>query len=149
MSLSGSCPANVLAKLRWGNAAVTIPRYPLPPAVGFSRLLDGCRVRSRHILYTSVQAHGLHISQHGRSGGPPMPWSETSAMDQKRLFIKDYIRGSFTMAELCRRYGIARPTGYKWVDRFRDGGLSGLEERSRRPQSCSHETAIEITDAIL
>ena len=32
----------------------------------------------------------------------PMPWSETSTMDQKRLFIKDYIRGTFTMAELGR-----------------------------------------------
>ena len=31
-----------------------------------------------------------------------MPWSETSTMDQKRLFIKDYIRGTFTMAELGR-----------------------------------------------
>jgi hypothetical protein len=34
-----------------------------------------------------------------------MPWSETSTMDQKHLFIQDYIKGSFAMAELCRRYG--------------------------------------------
>ena len=47
-----------------------------------------------------------------------MPWSETSTMDQKKLFINDYIRGNFAMTELCRRYGISRPTGYKWVDRF-------------------------------
>ena len=47
-----------------------------------------------------------------------MPWNKTSTMDQKRLFIKDYIRGAFAMAELCRRYGISRPTGYKWVARF-------------------------------
>ena len=40
-----------------------------------------------------------------------MPWNKTSTMDQKRLFIKDYIRGAFAMAELCRRYGISRPTG--------------------------------------
>ena len=78
-----------------------------------------------------------------------MPWSETSAMDEKRLFIQDYIRGSFEMADLCRRYGISRPTGYKWVRRFEDGGFLGLEERSRRPEGCSHETAIEITEAIL
>ncbi len=78
-----------------------------------------------------------------------MPWSETSTMEQKRLFIQDYVRGSFEMAELCRRYGISRPTGYKWIDRFETEGLSGLEERSRRPDGCSHETAIEITEAIL
>ena len=27
-----------------------------------------------------------------------MPWNKTSTMDQKRLFIKDYIRGAFAMA---------------------------------------------------
>jgi hypothetical protein len=32
-----------------------------------------------------------------------MPWSETSTMDQKRLFIQDYMKGSFAMAGLCRR----------------------------------------------
>ncbi len=78
-----------------------------------------------------------------------MPWSETSTMDQKRLFIQDYMRGSFSMAELCRRYGISRPTGYKWVERFEAEGLPGLEERSRRPQGCSRATALEATEAIL
>ena len=78
-----------------------------------------------------------------------MPWSETSTMEQKRLFIRDYIRGSFGVAELCRRYGISRPTGYKWVKRFEVEGFPGLAERSRRPEGCSHETAIEITEAIL
>ena len=53
------------------------------------------------------------------------------------------------MAELCRRYGIGRPTGYKWVNRFEASGLPGLEEHSSRPKSCSHVTAIEITEAIL
>jgi transposase len=53
------------------------------------------------------------------------------------------------MAELCRRYGISRPTGYKWTDRFEAAGLPGLQERSRRPHGCSHETAIEITEVIL
>ena len=78
-----------------------------------------------------------------------MPWSERSTMDQKRLFIKDYQRSAFSMAELCRRYGISRPTGYKWVDRFETAGMPGLDERSRRPHGCSHETAIEVTEAIL
>lgn len=78
-----------------------------------------------------------------------MPWSETSTVDQKRLFVADYQRGSFSMAELCGRYGVSRPTGYKWIERFEAEGIPGLAERSRRPKSCSHETAIEITEAIL
>ena len=78
-----------------------------------------------------------------------MPSSETSTMDQKRLFIKDYHRGVCSMAEVCSRYGISRPTGDTWVDRFEALGQSGLQERSRRPHGCSHETAIEVTEALL
>jgi putative transposase len=78
-----------------------------------------------------------------------MPWSETSPMDQKRLFIAAHQRGALSLAELCRRYGVSRPTGYKWIQRFEEEGPLGLPERSRRPKSCSHETAVEITEAIL
>ena len=38
-----------------------------------------------------------------------------------------YHRGVCSMAELCRRYGISRPTGYKWVDRFEAHGQPGLQ----------------------
>jgi len=55
-----------------------------------------------------------------------MPWSEVSPMDQKRLFIADHIRGTFTMTELCVRYDVSRKTGYKWIARFESEGLSGL-----------------------
>ena len=33
------------------------------------------------------------------------------------------------MAELCRIYGIARKTGYLWVERYEVEGLSGLHDR--------------------
>ncbi len=54
-------------------------------------------------------------------------------MDQKRLFILDYHRGAFSLTKLAARYGISRPTAYKWIDRFRADGYPGLAERSRRP----------------
>jgi len=70
-------------------------------------------------------------------------------MDQKRLFIAAYQRGALSLTEPCRRYGVSRPTGYQWIQRFEEEGPPGLQERSRRPKGCSHETAIEITEAIL
>ena len=70
-------------------------------------------------------------------------------MDRKRLFIKDYHRGVFSMTALCGRYAISRPTGYQWVDRFEAAGAPGLEARSRRPHSCAHETPSGVTEAIL
>ena len=54
-------------------------------------------------------------------------------MDEKLLFIADHLRGGAPLSELCRRYGISRKTAYKWVERYRQLGMDGLQERSRRP----------------
>ena len=63
-----------------------------------------------------------------------MPWKETSTMDQRMLFIADYLSGGYTKKALCRHYGISRPTGDKWIDRFRIHGPEGLGEHPRRPR---------------
>jgi putative transposase len=62
-----------------------------------------------------------------------MPWSLTSPMDQKMLFLTDCVRELIPIAESCRRYGISRKTGYKWIERFKEHGAQGLLDRSRRP----------------
>lgn len=73
-----------------------------------------------------------------------MPWNEVSPMDQKKLFIADYLRRRSSMAELCDRYNISRKTGYKIVGRFEEFGYPGLEDRSSRPLSSPNQTAPEI-----
>ena len=45
----------------------------------------------------------------------------------------DYESGHWSMTELCERYGVTRPTGYKWLARHRAGGRAGLADRSRAP----------------
>ena len=37
------------------------------------------------------------------------------------------------VAAFCRDQGISRSSFYKWRTRFRDEGLAGLDDRSRRP----------------
>ena len=65
-----------------------------------------------------------------------MPWQDVKPMDQKILFIADYLRGAgVSFSDLCQRYSISRKTGYKWINRYRDQGADGLEEQSRRPRS--------------
>lgn len=78
-----------------------------------------------------------------------MPWDYTSTMDQKRLFIADYLTRSFTIVELCERYGISRPTAYKWIHRFLNRGYGGLDELPRRPSRCPHRTPDELVEALL
>lgn len=73
-----------------------------------------------------------------------MPWNETDAMDQRSQFVMAYSSGRFEMTELCRLYGVSRPTGYKWVERHRAEGVSGLKERSRAPRHCPHRMSAQV-----
>ena len=78
-----------------------------------------------------------------------MPWRMTSPMDQKLLFVADCARGLDPVAEVCRRYNVSRKTGYKWIDRFKQRGLDGLAERSRRPHRCPDGTPADVVYALL
>ena len=78
-----------------------------------------------------------------------MPWKETCTMDQRMLFIVDYLSGGYTKKGLCRHYGISRPTGDKWIDRYRIHGPEGLDDLSRRPGCHPDTTAPEIVERII
>ncbi|MGZ5968115.1 MAG: integrase core domain-containing protein [Polyangiales bacterium] len=58
-------------------------------------------------------------------------------MDLRVQFAGEWQKDEIPFAELCRRYGISRKTGYKWVERYYDAGPSALEPRSSRPHSNS------------
>ena len=53
------------------------------------------------------------------------------------------------VSEFCREQGIARSTFYRWRARYRDDGLAGLEERSRRPLSAAPLMAGDVEDRIV
>jgi transposase InsO family protein len=77
-----------------------------------------------------------------------MPWYKETIMSQKQEFVRwAAISGSFHGA--CRRYGISRKTGYKWLARFRDLGPAGLEEQSRRPHHSPRKTNEDAERKIL
>ena len=59
-----------------------------------------------------------------------MPWMECDRMSQREEFVLLADREGATLAELCRRFGISRKTGYKWLERFREGGFGSLGDRS-------------------
>ena len=58
---------------------------------------------------------------------------EPNVADERLQFVRDFKSGQWSMTELCERYGVTRPTGYKWVARHQAGGDRGLVERSRAP----------------
>jgi putative transposase len=53
-------------------------------------------------------------------------------MDERLRFVARLLEGE-KMAELCREFDISRKTGYKIFQRYKDCGLEGLTDRSRRP----------------
>jgi len=48
------------------------------------------------------------------------------------------------IAQLCRRFGISRKSGYKWMNRHQAQGRAGLSDRSRRP----HRSPLRSSDSL-
>ncbi len=78
-----------------------------------------------------------------------MPWKETSAMDQRIQLIADWLSGDYGKRELCRIYGISRPTADKWIGRYDEHGPEGLEERRRAPHHRPNQTTEELRTLIV
>ena len=74
---------------------------------------------------------------------------ETNVMKERLAFVHDLESSHWSMSELCERYGITRPTGYKWLARHQAGGSAGLADRSRAPQTCPHRTSAALEDLIV
>ena len=77
-----------------------------------------------------------------------MPWNECKPMDERLRFVARLLDGE-KMAVVCREFGISRPTGYKIFNRYKDHGLQGLEDRSRRPYRHPNKLPFQIERAIL
>ena len=77
-----------------------------------------------------------------------MPWQECSQVDQRLRFVARLLEGE-KMAELCREFEISRKTGYKIFHRFKDCGLHGLTDRSRRPYRQANQLPFQIEQRIV
>jgi len=77
-----------------------------------------------------------------------MPWSESNLMDERLKFVARLLDGE-KMAKLCREFGISRKTGYKIYNRYKDCGLDGLKNHSRRPYRHANKLPFQIERSIL
>jgi transposase InsO family protein len=67
-----------------------------------------------------------------------MGWTETRALDERMRFVMAVERQEEAFAGVCRRFGISRKTGYKWLERYDEAGVEGLSDRSRAPLNHPH-----------
>ena len=70
-------------------------------------------------------------------------------MSLKEEFIYELVHAEQNISELCRKYKVSRPTAYKWLKRFKEEGLLGLENRSRRPLLSPLKTELKEVEAVL
>lgn len=78
-----------------------------------------------------------------------MPWNQTTPMSERAKFVRAAEEGVFSMTELCQRFSISRKTGYKWLHRYRKGGLEALQDRSRAPKTIAHRTPEPVESEIV
>jgi len=69
-----------------------------------------------------------------------MPWKGVTVSEQRQRFIEDFQLNYYSVTELAERFSISRKTAHKWIKRYLEHGQAGLEEQSRRPQSCPWQT---------
>jgi len=77
-----------------------------------------------------------------------MPWKECNIVEERLRFIARLLDGE-KMAGLCREFGIARKTGYKIYRRYKDCGIDGLTDRSRRPYRHANQLPMQIEKLIV
>jgi transposase InsO family protein len=78
-----------------------------------------------------------------------MPWKEASIVSQRLEFVTLAMAEGANIRRLCRRFRISAKTGYKWIQRFQEGGEEALQDRSRRPRSSPQRTPQSIERAVL
>lgn len=64
-----------------------------------------------------------------------MAWRLQKVEEQRKDLVEAYWKGTTSMVELCQQFGVSRKTAYKWCDRYKRLGSSGLKDMSKAPQN--------------
>jgi transposase-like protein len=78
-----------------------------------------------------------------------MPWKCGTVMDSRHEFVRLAGEGDVGIAELCRRFGISRQTGYLYLKRYKADGDAGLADCSSRPLNSLKRCAPELETCIV
>lgn len=77
-----------------------------------------------------------------------MPWKITSLVRARQQLVELMLARRQPLQTLCRRFNVSRKTAYKWRARFRQRGVLGLRDRSRRPRRSPRRLAAFWLQAI-
>lgn len=78
-----------------------------------------------------------------------MAWRTRNVKDQRIEFVVAVRRREKNVSQLCHEFEISRMTGYRWLQRYRNLGVEGMEEQSRRPHHIPGRTAAAVEQRIV
>lgn len=78
-----------------------------------------------------------------------MPWKAPLMSELRTAFVHAVRTAGFSCAQACRRFGVSRKTGFKWLARFDRDPQAPLLDRSRRPHACPARTPADLEAAAL
>jgi transposase InsO family protein len=73
----------------------------------------------------------------------------TCAVEERMRFVIAVEKQQESFAAVCRRFGVSRRTGYKWLGRYQDAGIDGLSNHSRAPHHHPHAIAEKVFERCL
>jgi transposase InsO family protein len=76
-----------------------------------------------------------------------VPWKECDKVSERVKFIA-MLKNGGSMAEACREFGITRPTGYKFLERYEKEGLDALKDKISAPWRVANKTP-QKTEALI
>ena len=78
-----------------------------------------------------------------------MAWKTMDVQEQRVRFVVAASREEKSLTALCQEFGISRPTGMLWKQRYQQAGLAGIAERSRKPQHSPSQTSEELEQRVV
>lgn len=70
-------------------------------------------------------------------------------MKERMEMVSLYETDKYTMTELAERFKVSRKTIHKWLGRYADEGVSGLNEHHRAPHHCPRATPVDVVMAVV
>jgi transposase InsO family protein len=78
-----------------------------------------------------------------------MPWKESSKMSSRLEFVTLASVQGANIRALCRAFGISPQTGYTLLARYKQHGVEGLKEHSRKPHSSPRRSSEKLEACVL
>lgn len=78
-----------------------------------------------------------------------MAWGTVNVDEQRMRFVVAASRREQCISELCKEFAISRTTGHTWLQRYQQGGILEMAERSRRPHHSPSRTARAVEQRVV